>query len=147
MAWTYGPDFSLARDRIRVLIGDTDIEDQLVADEEITLYTTGQYAQSSDLAAAIELGRFVLKKLARQAVRVSGGGTSVDLTARVDEFRKTLDDLIAKSAEGAVPFAGGISKSDVEAREADTDRVSPFFTRTTGEPNGTPSTPDQWAWR
>jgi hypothetical protein len=131
VTWTYTPDFTTARDRVRVLIGDDDSSDPIVSDEIIALYTTGAYAQSSDTSAAIEILYYMLKKFSRMATSISAGGTSVNWGARADAFRKTLDDLLDSVALGAaaVPYAGGISVADVIARESDSDRVTPYFDR------------------
>jgi hypothetical protein len=143
-AWTYTPNFTLARDRIRVLVGDTDPADPLVQDEEIALYTTGgTFAQSSDAAAAVEVCRAIVAKLARR-VTMSAGVSSVNLGEQVAHYRDLLTDLIRQSSStSAVPYAGGISRADVLAREADTDRVAPFFDRRTGEP-GAPARTTRW---
>lgn len=135
MSWTYDGDMSLQRDRLRFLIQDTNTNDQLVQDEEIALYQSGgAYAAGSDLDAAIALARVVLRKLARQAGRMSAGGTYIDFGGRTTAYRETLEDLERQAAEGASPFAGGISIADVDTRRADTDRVPPFFERDTGDP-------------
>lgn len=54
------------------------------------------------------------------------------------ELAKDLDKRAASNALGATSvYAGGISKSDKDTRESDTDRVEPYFTRTQFDDPGT----------
>jgi hypothetical protein len=66
-------------------------------------------------------------------VDIAAGGTNVRLSQQFDHWMlraEKLRDLSATAAStDAVPYAGGISRSDVLAREADTDRVVPAFDR------------------
>ena len=60
--WTYCADFTLARDRVRLTIGDTQAADQLVSDEEIA-YCRRKRDSASSFAA-----RFAAKEAAMKAL-------------------------------------------------------------------------------
>ena len=133
MTWTYGPTFSLARDRIRLLIGDTDSSDQLVSDEEIAVYVTGgQLAQSSDYLSAAMVCDAIAAKMSRRA-DMSAGGSSVSLSQQATAYQTKARHLRRQAALSTSPFIGGQSISDKDSREEDTDRVTPAFTREMGD--------------
>jgi hypothetical protein len=134
--WTFNYDPTSQLDRVRILVGDTDENDPLISDEEIGLYLTGGYwAAGSDHLAAASVATAIAAKFARRADSLSAGGTSVNWAGLVDRYRTLAVELAEQGASAAglsaAPFAGGISVGDVLAREADTDRVSPFFRRDT----------------
>lgn len=135
MTWTYIPDYSLQRDRVRDLIGDTDSGDQLLTDEQIGKYTTGgQLAQGNDYLAAAACAGDIATKFARR-VSMSAGGTSVQLNQQAEAYRAMVKDLRAKALRlgGAAGYAGGISISDKSVQQDDTDAVIPAFTRQMGD--------------
>lgn len=128
MTWTYTPDFTTQRDRIRLLLGDTDSADPILTDEEIAVYSTGGYwAQSSDHLAAAALADNIAAEFARRADSLSAGGTSVNWSGLVDRYRSLAAKLRGRG--GAAIYAGGISQSDKDSQAANTDRVEPAFTR------------------
>ena len=126
MAWSY--DLSTApadREKVRLLIGDTSSGDQLLQDEEIDwqlsqhggiLYTASACAE--DVAA-----KFTRKP------NISEGGFRVDAAAQSQAYEKLAKRLKRQASMGANPYAGGISVSDKQTQEADTDRVIPSFRR------------------
>jgi len=134
MTWTYGgdPDAN-ARDAIRFLTGDTDTNDQLLSDEEITWVnkevtgsttaTTGLYDAAARCCISVA-SKF--SRLADQAV----GDLKVSMSQKAKAYRLQAEELAGlASREGnvPVPYAGGISISGKEAVEDDTDRVRPWF--------------------
>lgn len=136
MTWTFGSDPTAQLDRVRILVGDTDEDDQLISDEEIGLYLTGGYwAAASDHLAAASVANAIAAKLARRADSLSAYGTSVNWSGLVQRYRTLATELAERGATeaggSAAPYAGGTSVADVLSREADTDRVSPFFRRDT----------------
>lgn len=136
MTWTWGADTTVQLDRVRILVGDTDENDPLISDEEIGLYLTGGYwEQDSDYLAAARVATAIAAKFARRPDSLSAGGTSVSWSQLADRYRTLATELadLASTESGfsAAPFAGGISQSDVLAREADTDRMPNFFRRDT----------------
>lgn len=138
MAWTNTNDpAGVPRDAVRYLVGDLDSTAPLVTDEviawEITQWPNLYLAAASiaDSIAAL-LGR-------TQGMRADG----VTFGDAAKEFRQRAASLRARGATagsgstglaaGGI-WAGGISRSDKEEREQDTDRVQPSFTRQTGAP-------------
>lgn len=67
-----------------------------------------------------------------------------DLLTNIDKVHAYLDERESGRAAmvAAVPFAGGISLSDKQAREDDSDRTKPAFTRDLHENPGLPSFDD-----
>lgn len=136
MSFSYSADMAVQRDRVRLLYGDTDHANPLLQDAELGLVLTGGVmAQSTDTGAALAASRIVLSKYAHTSVDISAGGTSVSLSQRIRNLQEIvipmLEDAAAQGST-AVPYAGGISRSDVLSRESDTDRVAPYFAREPG---------------
>lgn len=145
MTWTYTPDFTGSRDQVRYLVGDTDTTDQLTSDEEIAYAVT---QKGGVYPAALFVAGRIIAKLARR-VSSSVGPVSVSLSDQIRHYNEVVIPEIKQGmASGALPFAGGISVSDKQAQEVDTDRVPPFFTRRTGDMPGVATvptfTPDWW---
>lgn len=134
--------------RLRWLVGDTDASAPYLYDEEYAPYLTGgMFAQADDFLAAAEVAELIANRLMGQATRMSAGSASVDWGDRVERFRTLAEGLRDRPSAGgsAVPYAGGLTWSDRRAREADTDRVAPFFDRETGDPRPVlPSTAGFW---
>lgn len=128
MAWTYsGNPGSNAKDAVRFLIGDTDQDDPLLLDGEIT-YLLGMY-NNAPLNAAIRACEAVQAKFARLAnERV--GQVSIDFNQKAKAYAVMRDDLTRRLAvEDSSPYAGGISVADKEQQAQNTDRVKPDFTK------------------
>ena len=127
MSWTYsGNPADSDKDAVRFLVQDTDTTDQLVQDEEIAWALTqggGVYT-----AAALVAGT-IAAKFARMADKETVGKVSVSYTKRAEQYFLLEDELKQKAATQNVPlpYAGGISVSDVETVEDNTDRVEPSF--------------------
>jgi hypothetical protein len=126
MTWSYtGPSHS-DNDEVRFLIGDTDTTDQQITDEEITYLVT---REGSVFGAAVEACKSIAAKYAR-LVDKSVDGLSISfsqLQAHYSALSKTLSSK--SSAKNATPYAGGISVTDRNTDEADSDRVKPVFVR------------------
>jgi hypothetical protein len=134
MAWTYGGDPSAnARDAIRFLIGDTDTNDQLLADAEVAWVnnqvtgsdtaTTGLYDAAYRCCITIA-SKF--SRLADQAV----GDMRVSMAQKAKAYREQAESLRAIAArEGSVPtpYAGGITISDKDIDWDNSDLVRPGF--------------------
>lgn len=95
----------------------------------------GYYEAASDHLAASSVANAIAAKFARRADSLNAGGTSVSWAGLVDRYRTLATELAARGASeaggSAAPYAGGTSVGDVLSREADTDRVAPFFKRDT----------------
>lgn len=126
MAWTYSGDPSASlRDEVRFLIGDTDTSDQQLSDAEVD-YTLTSASDDASLAA-VKCAQALAAHYARRADKTVG-----DLSLSYSQLSKHYLDLVAQlQATAAValaaPYAGGISVSDKETDEDDSDRVQPAF--------------------
>lgn len=129
MTWTYTTDFTIARNKIRFMVGDTDTNDQLVSDEEIAFALT-QFPANINSAAGF-VCRSISAKLAR-LVDTKIESVSVNYSQRAQQYMalSAKFDKDASSGAGAAfgaPVVGGISVSEMQAVEEDTDRVKPKF--------------------
>jgi hypothetical protein len=128
MAWTYSDALTTPKDKVRIRIGDTDSADPVLSDGEIT------YAlelASNDLnQAAIYACEFAVAKYSKQP-DTRFGPSSVSGSQRSSQYADLLKQLRRRTVTsgGALPYSGGISKSDKETEEANTDRAKPAFTR------------------
>jgi hypothetical protein len=139
MTFTYTTDFSNQRNRVRLLLGDTDSSAPLMQDEELAAFLAGgQLGQANDYLAAVLAAQAVLAKFSHVSVDMSAGGTSVSLSQRVTQLREMLPIWRAQAAVATTvaPFVGGVSIAAKQAREDDADRVQPAFTRAGGDPPG-----------
>lgn len=138
MAWTYGGDPSTSNlDAVRYMVGDVDSTAPLVTDEVITW----EISQWPNLyQAAANVADSIAALLGRTQGMRADGVTFGDAANQMRERAKTLRARGATASNGGTGaaaggiYVGGISISDKAAREADTDRVRPTFTRETGAP-------------
>lgn len=125
MSWTYsGNPSNSARDEIRFLVGDTDTTDQQVTDEEIAYAAANE---ANNQLAAARIARALAAKYSRKADKSVG-----DLSISYSQMAKSFWDLATKlessgSISGAAPYAGGISISDKQTVQDNTDRFVPSF--------------------
>ena len=127
MTWSYAPGSTSSMDRIRLRLGDTSsaapAEERLENEEIIDLLQTeGGYFQA--LAAA---ARALAAKLSRRATEKQVGSLRLVFEKRVDALLTLATLATTEATRAAVPYVGGISVSDRDAVEADTDRVTPAF--------------------
>lgn len=132
MTWTYSVSDILTsgKDQVRRLIGDVIATDQQIADEEIAFSLT---QRSSIYGAAADACRYIAAQYSRKAdvvVQSPGGG------ALKTNYSQQSKSYLAMAAQfenasigrgGALPYAGGISVTDKQNAEADTDRVAPQY--------------------
>lgn len=125
MTFSYSGDPSRSsRDLVRFLIGDTSKQDQLLQDAEIDWVLT-QY--NAPMNASIRCCEVVVAKLSRLSDE-SVGGLSVSFSQKAESYRKLRRDLVRRLAtEDAVPYCGGISKSDKQQVLNAGDRVPTDF--------------------
>lgn len=124
--WTYpGDPNGSDLYKVRFLVGDTDSTDKQLSDEEI-LWMLSEY--STVRKAAAECARALAGKYARNADKAVG-----DLRISASQRSKHYNDLAVSLALQALlvatPSYGGVSVSDKQANEQDTDLVSPSFRR------------------
>ena len=121
MAWTYSGDpDSSALNAIRFLIGDTDTNDQLLANEEITWVNkqvTGSTTSTDSLYdVASRCCTTIASKFSRLADQAVGD-MRVSMSQKAVAYRIQAEELKALSTrEGSVPtpYAGGLTVSGKE---------------------------------
>jgi hypothetical protein len=124
---TYSTALTSAKDQVRLLIGDTDMTDALLQDEEI-VWLLDQNGSNVN-ATAVQACELLAAKFARLA-DTQVDDVRVALSQRARGYHQQAASLRARMAvTGAGLFAGGISVSAKDAEEEDTDRVPPIFTR------------------
>ena len=136
MAWSYdetdlGTTTASGRlNSVRLLLGDTDTNDQQVQNEEIT-FGLAQTNNNVYFAAA-RCARVVAAKYSRQVNTSLDGALSADYTDLAKQYTGLAESLEyqGKKACAVVGIkAGGISKTRVDAVRANTDRITPSFRR------------------
>lgn len=142
MAYTYTPDFTLQRDRVRLEIGDTqfDATGKLwLQDSEITQAGT---LEGDDVSVAARCCEFLESRFASRA-DLTEGRTHIALSQRAKAYHEKAKYLRAQAAiNGALPGVGGVSISDKRTNDQDSDRVPPAFWRNmTDNPEAEPLTP------
>lgn len=133
MGWSYDLKLDTDRDRIRFLIGDTNLSEQLLQDEEIDwIMTLGGNLQSWAAMAARSIGA--------SFARLSDTEAAEDVRSMLSQKSKQyfklaeeiLKDPVLSDEFGAGHFvefyAGGQSKAEKTSDEADTDLVGPHIT-------------------
>ena len=136
MTWTYGGDPSAsALAAIRFLTGDTDTNDQLINDEEIA-WTNNQVTGSDTATTALyEVSYRVMVAIASKFSRLadqSVGDLKVDMFQKATNAREPaalLKQQALREGNTPTPYAGGISVSDKEIDEENSDIVQPYFSR------------------
>ena len=126
MTWTYSDPSTINRDKIRLLIGDTDTTDQQLSDEEIAFFLT---EEGSVYRAAAAAARALLAKYSR-LVDKSVGDLSISYSQRVESYKALIKDLDSRAGgRTSVPYLGGSSISDMDSEKEDTNRPKPAFER------------------
>lgn len=128
MTWTYdstdptGTD----KDHVRFIVGDVvETAKYTLTDEEITAMLT---AGGTVHAASITCARSLAARWAREP-SVKIGRTQVTQGDVASRLEKLADRLVHQGSESAVPYVGGISIADKDARLSDSDAVQPRFLR------------------
>lgn len=127
------------KDLVRLLVSDTDSSDALLQDEEITAFIT---LEGGTAANAYRVAGMVAQQIAGQMGRQglqSDGQVAQHGELRAADYRQLAQRFFARADLGAVPVAGGISISDKETNQENTDLVQPAFSRDMLTPPG-PST-------
>ncbi len=136
MSWNYdatniGKDTASQRlNAVRLLVGDTDTNDQQAQDEEIG-FALSETGNNTYLAAAW-VARSLAGKYSRQVNTSLNGALSADYSDLAGHYTKLADELEYQGKKvGALLGlkAGGITKSGVEVVRADTNRIEGSFRR------------------
>ena len=128
MAWSYsGNPGESAKDNVRFLIGDTDNCDQLLQDGEIT-YLLSLY-NNAPLNAALRCCEMIAAKFSREADQ-SVGRVSQNYSQKARAYRALKKDITNRlGAEDMIPYAGGLSYTDMSKNESNPDAVKGSFSR------------------
>lgn len=136
MSWSYDPtnlDTATSAGRlnsVRLLVGDTDTNDQQVQNEEITfsLSETGDNIYS----AAAWIARTIASFYSRRVDTQLDGALQANYSDLAEQYYKLAEDLEYRGkTNGAVlgVAAGGLTISDIQAVRANTNRVEGAFRR------------------
>lgn len=122
--WTYAADFSTTRDQIRVRIGDVDVNDPLLLDDEIAqAYVEGETVLKASLVAA----RWCAAKLAREFDKTIG-----KMSTKRSQRHAAMLQLIADLQEEIKQDAWSCTWSSARTMAAVTDTTAfPAFFRPT----------------
>lgn len=112
--------------KVRRKIGDTNEDDPLLDDAEINQVILER--PGSVLDQSTECVRNILAKISRDVDR-SNLGMSATRSQKFEHYATMLTTLEAESAGGALPFAGGVSRSDKESLANDSDFTQPMNER------------------
>jgi hypothetical protein len=130
VSWTYTLDpENSSRDEIRFLIGDTNEDDPQLQDEEIA-YALSKFTSNAYNAAAL-CCRTLASKYARLAdttideVSVSASQKYRHYLTLAVQLEQQGESALASSL--GAPYVGGVSVSNIESVEGDTDRNEPAF--------------------
>jgi hypothetical protein len=126
MTWTYDVTALQTNTtyQVRYLIGDTLSTDPQLQDEEIAFSLT---QRSSIHGAAAVCCRALANKFARSADQ-QAGDTRVAYSQISKAYAAKAIQLDVIAASGSTtPYAGGISITDLNNRQLDSDRVPPQF--------------------
>lgn len=138
MAWSYDPQLSEDKDKVRRLIGDVYSAEQLVQDGEIEFFITQEGSLYRAAAACCDA---IAASFARQVDRTIGTDAEGDqrqgaIDKRAESHRhahymRLAAQLRREAAKRTAGWAGGISVLEKEEAEQDSDRVMPAFERDT----------------
>lgn len=123
MAFTNDP--ALARDRIRLRVGDTDPLDPFLDDLWYEYYLENN--QSNETRAAIDCAKAILARFSRNSrekvdqVEIYG---NLQFEQYLSWLKSFVSDPDISGLAPPMPFAGGISKSRIEENRRNSDNVS-----------------------
>ena len=125
--WTYADPALDDVSAVRYYVGDTDTEDRLIGDEAVDYALTNN--ADDPLRASIEICGVLAARFARESsYRIGQVSETFKQKSEAYERRvRSLTDLLNRRG-GSGPYAGGISVTDKETQEADTDRPTSVFT-------------------
>jgi hypothetical protein len=125
MTWSYDATSTTALNKVRRRIGDTNTNDQLLANEEIedflSEYSNDLYATAGASCEAI------CAKLARESSH-STNGMSNSRDQKFDHYERLAERMWGKARLTATGFAGGVSEAEEDSFDDDTD-LKPYSFR------------------
>jgi hypothetical protein len=136
MSWSYDPtdlDTDTASGRInvvRLLVGDTDTNDQQVQNEEITFALS--QTNNNVYFGAGWIARTIGSLYSRKVDTTLDGALSADYSDLASKYSKLAEDLEYQGKKAGAILniaAGGITKTQIEAARANTNRIEGSFRR------------------
>lgn len=129
MTWTYSGDpGDNSRDAVRFRITDTDMNDQLVSDEEIAYALT---LRTTVAGAAIFLCKQIALRFARMATTLERGRVREEYQERSQSFAALAESLSEEAGDSPTAtagiFAASTTRAGVEAADSDTGRTRGVF--------------------
>ncbi|MCC6314214.1 MAG: hypothetical protein IT337_09365 [Thermomicrobiales bacterium] len=107
MTWSLDESLPTAKDRVRVLVGDTDATDPLISDEGIAVFLSGgALEQTSERLAAAEVATAIAAKFARRPLGMRAGGTEVNWGVMVNRYTDLAKQL--READAASESMDGL---------------------------------------
>jgi hypothetical protein len=136
MAWSYDPtdlNTTTAAGRlnvVRLLVGDTNTEDQQVENEEVTF----SLAENGDNVyySGAWIARAIGSKYSRKVNTELSGALKADYSDLAKQYKALADTLEYQGKTSGASIgvlAGGITKSGIEAVRANTNRIEGSFRR------------------
>ena len=129
--WSYIGSPYTGLQKVRAMIGDTNPDDQIIADHEINAVLD---VYTNEVKAAAYICRNLSAQFAVEG-DVTVGKYKFENLKKAEYFKKLSESFFKESTGSATPFLvagpsfGGISKSNKEANDANTDNVDPKFYR------------------
>jgi hypothetical protein len=125
MSWTYASSNAGSSDLswVRMRVGDCTSGDQLLQDEEIEANLS---EMGDKYFAAARSARSISAWFSRR-VQKSIGKLSISCQQASESYERLAVQLEMEGGFRATPYCGGISVSDKENVESDSDRVLPQF--------------------
>ena len=125
MSWSFNDELPTDRDKVRLKIGDTNTDDQLLSNETIDALLD---EHSDDvMLSTISCIRAIIAKFSRNLSR-GAIGMSADLTVQVAHYQQLLADLIrANRGNSDARYKGSFSYDRQETIEDDSDFKRPAF--------------------
>ena len=125
MTWSFSDSLTSDRDKVRLRIGDTDTNEQLLSNETIDALLT---EHSSDIAlCSVASCRAIIAQFSRHLDR-SAAGLSSNRSVIVTQYRELLRELLKESRlSTGVKYKGSISDSRKQTIDDDSDFVQPSF--------------------
>lgn len=125
MTWQYSGDPDTDSKQVRLLVGDTNSQAQLLTDSEVTFIL----GLTSDIFAAAADGcDIIIAKLARDVDR-NDIGMSATRSQQIQHYTDLRDSLRKRAESNAEPYAGAQSQNEKDSDRDDTDLPQPAIRR------------------
>jgi len=115
-------------DKLRLEIADTDVNAQLLQDDELNFILS---VESNHWGASARACEIISRSFLRKAdVRIGRGGTTLTYTTAAKQYAEMATAFRKRASGMHAPWSGGRSISEKESLAADPDAVQPLFTKT-----------------